>query len=207
LNLDLVGLLTRAIAGALALTLHEFAHAWTAFRLGDDTAARQGRLTLDPRAHLDPLGYILVVLFGFGWARPVPVSPWRLRPSPSVGNALVAAAGPFTNLALAFLLGLVFRLGLLDGAPVLVRQVVIGTILLNIVLFIFNLIPLAPLDGISVLSGIVGPNVAQRLTPLYTYGPQILLGLLLLAPLLRINVLGAVMNPLTDALTRLILGL
>jgi Zn-dependent protease len=122
----------------LGFTLHEASHAFAAYRLGDDTAQRAGRLTLDPRVHLDPFGAILALLFGFGWAKPTPVSPWRLRYGPRVGNALVAVAGPLTNLLIAGLAAIPWQLGLLAGAPLFVQRLMLtivapvhGTITVN----------------------------------------------------------------------------
>jgi len=142
-----------------------------------------------------------------GWARPVPVNPWRLRYGPRVGGALVAAAGPFSNLLMAALVAIPWRLGLFDGAPKLVLTVAWTFVALNVALFLFNLIPLAPLDGISVLSGAVGRETAARLTPLYTYGPQILLVLILIgyvAP--QLNILGKTLFPAMNWLVGLLLG-
>ena len=206
-NLTISTVLARAIALLLGFSVHEAAHAWVAYRLGDDTAARQGRLTLNPLAHLDPLGAIMALVAMIGWARPVPVNPWRLRYGPRVGGALVAAAGPFSNLLMAALVAIPWRLGLFDGAPKLVLTVAWTFVALNVALFLFNLIPLAPLDGISVLSGAVGRETAARLTPLYTYGPQILLVLILIgyvAP--QLNILGKTLFPTMNWLVGLLLG-
>ena len=206
-NLTISTVLARAIALLLGFSVHEAAHAWVAYRLGDDTAARQGRLTLNPLAHLDPLGAIMALVAMIGWARPVPVNPWRLRYGPRVGGALVAAAGPFSNLLMAALVAIPWRLGLFDGAPKLVLTVAWTFVALNVALFLFNLIPLAPLDGISVLSGVVGRETAARLTPLYTYGPQILLVLILIgyvAP--QLNILGKTLFPAMNWLVGLLLG-
>jgi len=206
-NLTISTVLARAIALLIGFSVHEAAHAWVAYRLGDDTAARQGRLTLNPLAHLDPLGAIMALVAMIGWARPVPVNPWRLRYGPRVGGALVAAAGPFSNLLMAALVAIPWRLGLFDGAPKLVLTVAWTFVALNVALFLFNLIPLAPLDGISVLSGAVGRETAARLTPLYTYGPQILLVLILIgyvAP--QLNILGKTLFPTMNWLVGLLLG-
>lgn len=203
----LSGFLARAIAMILGFTLHEAAHAFAAYRLGDDTAQRSGRLTLDPRVHLDPFGAILALLFGFGWARPTPVNPWRLRYGPRVGNALVAVAGPLTNLLIAALAAIPWQLGLLAGAPLFVQRVMLTIVALNVILFLFNLIPLAPLDGISVLNGLVGVRGARALAPLQTYGPQILMGLMLIGFISpRLNLLGAVLYPAMNTLTGLLIG-
>jgi Zn-dependent protease len=139
----------------LSLTVHEWAHAFSAYRLGDDTASREGRLTLNPMAHIDPIGTILLPLLGvpFGWAKPVPVNPTRFNRSVtmSTGMAITAAAGPLSNLVLAFIcavtMGVMWRV-----APTMVhREGVFGLLqyglTLNVGLAIFNLLPLPPLDG------------------------------------------------------------
>jgi Zn-dependent protease len=205
---SLVPLLARAITFFFAIGFHEAAHAWTAYRLGDDTAKRSGRLTLNPIAHLDPLGYILAVFAFIGWGKPTPVSPWRLRYGPRVGSALVAVAGPLTNLLLAALAAIPWRLGYFNRAPGWTLQVLETFIFVNVALFVFNLIPLAPLDGASVLAGIVGARGAQMLAPLQTYGPMILLGLILLSyiPGLNLNILGSVLYPAMNSVARLLLG-
>ncbi|HEY3079581.1 MAG TPA: site-2 protease family protein, partial [Chloroflexota bacterium] len=130
----------------ISLSFHEFAHAWVASQLGDDTARHQGRLTLDPRAHLDPLGTFMLIItvllgFGIGWAKPVPINPWRLRIGPRAGMALVAVAGPIANLLIAFVaLQLV---GLLGGSGIPRDLLTLLTLLarLNIVLAVFNMLP------------------------------------------------------------------
>ena len=206
-DLSISTLLARAVALLLGFSVHEAAHAWVAFQLGDDTAARHGRLTLNPLAHLDPVGVVMALVAMIGWAKPVPVSPWRLRFGPRVGGALVAAAGPISNLLLAALVALPWRLGWLDNAPELVLTVAWTFVALNVLLFIFNLIPLAPLDGISVLSGLVGEKAARSLQPLRVYGPQILLGLILLGFVVpQLNILGRTLYPAMDGLMRMLLG-
>jgi Zn-dependent protease len=142
-----------------------------------------------------------------GWAKPVPVNPWNLRYGPRVGNAIVAAAGPASNLAIAILAAVPLRLGYLVGAPGLLQKIVLTLVLLNVGLFVFNLIPLDPLDGISVLSGLVGRQLAEKLAPLRTYGPQILLGLIMLGFVLpRLNILGFVLFPIIEGISRVLLG-
>ena len=162
---------------------------------------------MNPLVHLDPLGAIMALVAMIGWAKPVPINPWRLRYGPRVGGALVAVAGPLSNLLLAVLAAIPWRLGYLDGAPKLVLTVIWTFVALNVALFLFNLIPLAPLDGISVLSGIVGPETAARLTPLRTYGPQILLGLILIGFVIpQLDILGWTLYPALNAIVRLLLG-
>jgi Zn-dependent protease len=206
-GLTLTALIARAVAFLFGFGIHEASHAWVAYLLGDDTAQRHGRLTLNPLRHLDPLGYILAIIVGIGWAKPTPVNPWRLRFGSRVGNALVAAAGPISNLLMAVVIAVPWRLGVFDALPPLARSVVGIFIWANVALFLFNLIPLAPLDGISVLSGIVGPSGAAALAPLRNYGPQILMGLLLIGYILpMLDILGRTLFPAINALAGLLLG-
>jgi Zn-dependent protease len=147
----------------LSLTVHEWAHAYSAFRLGDDTAARMGRLTLNPIPHIDPIGTILCPLLGvpFGWAKPVPVVPSRFRRDVSMraGTMITAAAGPLSNLALAvvctILYGLALRFGLAHRGSPLGRLLMRGGVGLNLALFVFNFFPVPPLDGSRVVDGLI----------------------------------------------------
>jgi Zn-dependent protease len=204
---DPMALVAVLIAMLVGLTVHEASHAWVAHRLGDDTAKQAGRLTLNPLRHLDPLGSIMIFLIGFGWAKPVPVSPWQLRHGPRVGMALVAAAGPFSNLLIAIAAATLWRLGVFAGMPDFVPLLIGIMVSLNVALLLFNLIPLAPLDGNSVLNGVVGGRIAAALTPLRTFGPMILMGLIFIgyfAP--QFDIFGRFLGPLRQGLTQLLLG-
>lgn len=185
----LVYLAAFATAILTGLAFHEFSHAWAANELGDDTAKRQGRLTLNPIAHLDPMGTTLLLLVGFGWAKPTPVNPWRLRNGPRRGNAMVAFAGPASNFFFAALAALPLRLGLVEsrfGADI-PRIIQFGSgeeylflflafvISLNVLLGIFNLIPIPPLDGFKVATGFLPREAAQQLERLEPYGPGIIM--------------------------------
>jgi len=153
----------------LSLTVHEWAHAASAYLLGDDTAAREGRLTLNPIVHMDPIGTFLAPLMGvpFGWAKPVPVNPLRFRRDVPMrfGNVLVSAAGPVSNLILAVLcavgFGLLLRSGRMDVGGGSLSFFLETGIQLNIALFLFNLLPVPPLDG----SRVVDAFVPYRLRP------------------------------------------
>lgn len=207
-NFDLSSLLAKVVILLVGFPIHEFAHAYVAYRLGDDTAARQGRLTLNPLAHLDPVGSLLLLVSFIGWAKPVPVNPWRLRFGPRVGHALVSAAGPASNLLMAALVAIPWRLGLLDGMSSGVLDFFWMFVAVNVALFLFNLIPLAPLDGNSVLQGLVGREMAARLEPLRAYGPMILLGLFLLGYISpRLDILGRYLGQGITTLMRALLGL
>ena len=149
----------------LSLTVHEWAHAWSAYRLGDDTASMQGRLTLNPIAHIDPVGTLILPLLGipFGWAKPVPVNPTRFRRGVNMsrGMMITAAAGPLANVALAVLsaigLGLVARFSpdLMNGGRMGVVGLLTTLIVINVTLAIFNMIPIPPLDGSRVVDGLI----------------------------------------------------
>jgi Zn-dependent protease len=146
----------------LALTVHEWAHAYASFRLGDDTALQNGRLTLNPLAHLDPVGTILLPLVGvpFGWAKPVPVDPSRFRPEVTMGQGLLltAAAGPVSNLVLALLSAAALRLadGLLAGALYPAAELLLSRFtVVNLALALFNLLPIPPLDGSRIVDGLI----------------------------------------------------
>lgn len=176
-------LIGRVIAILIGLTLHEFAHAWTAVRLGDTTPMFQrapeyrmfggrftlggrNRVTLDPRAHLEPMGTILAILVGFGWAHPVPVNPRAYYPHERRGLMIVAFAGPLVNLILAFVFGIFLRLcieiGLFSGGSFL-SDMLATIVIFNIVLFLFNLVPLPPLDGWKILMGLLPNEQAAEL--------------------------------------------
>lgn len=206
-DFNLASLLAKATILLVALPIHEFAHAFVAYRLGDDTAARQGRLTLNPLRHLDPLGSLMIIFVGFGWAKPVPVNPARLRNGSRTGYALVAAAGPASNLLLVAVIAVFWRAGLLQQAPYAVVQFALVFMSINIALFLFNLIPLAPLDGSGVLGGIVGAQGAKVLASVQTYGLFVLMGLILLSYVSpRLDILSKVLGSGIDAVMRLMLG-
>lgn len=162
----------------LSLSVHECAHAWAALKLGDDTAQRLGRLTLDPLAHIDPVGTIILPLLGvpLGWARPVPVNPVRFRRDVrvGVGIALTAAAGPASNLVLAAICGA--GLLLLPSGPV-GRLLTLGATV-NVALAVFNLLPIPPLDGSRMVEGFLPASI---MGPAQVVGPYLLVALALLA--------------------------
>jgi Zn-dependent protease len=197
----------------LSIAIHEFAHALVAELQGDPTARYSGRLTLNPVAHLDPLGAIMILFsaisgFGFGWGKPVPVNPRNLRAGPRLGMGIVAAAGPLSNLLLAMLFAIPFRLNL--PLPGLLGNLLNTVVLVNIGLAIFNLIPLFPLDGYSVLRGILATvrsawayRWTNILDSLQAQGPILLLLFIVLEQFLPFSILG----PPRRLLYRLIMGL
>jgi Zn-dependent protease len=177
------------IAFIAAIVVHEGNHALVATALGDDTPRRAGRLSLNPMRHIDMTGLIMFVLVGFGWGW-TPVNPQNLRPNPRTGNAIVAAAGPLANLALAFLLSVPLRTHMDLSVPVYTFLRL--AMLLNLLLFCFNLIPLPPLDGFTVLVGVLPRHIAFTLKRLERYGPGLLLALLLLPTFIGIDIVGMV---------------
>ena len=161
------------VAIVLGITVHEFMHAYTATRLGDDTARLLGRLSLNPMAHLDPFGTLLIVLAGFGYGQPVPFNESRLRSA--LGVSAVALAGPFANLVLALVCAIPLRFGgteLLDGAYGTVLQEIV---FYNCILAVFNLIPIPPLDGSNVVYGLLPPQQKYSWRSFQQYGPMLLL--------------------------------
>ncbi len=174
LGLDPTTLLYVGAALVIAATVHEFAHAYVADRLGDSTPRSQGRLTLNPLAHLDPLGSILILLAGFGWAKPVQINPnnfrdWRRD------SIIVAAAGPLANITLLFLLGIPYKLGLLEFGGSAADRLLLTIIRINAMLAVFNLIPVPPLDGSKILMGLLPAEQAISYARLQRYGVLILL--------------------------------
>lgn len=173
-----------------AFTVHEFAHAFVAYKFGDPTAKNQGRLTLNPIQHLDPFGTILIFIAGFGWARPVPVNRFFFK-NPRLAGICVSIAGPISNLILAALGYLVWYLLLAFGAaaslPAYVPEFLNLFIHLNLVLFIFNLLPFPPLDGYRIVEDLVPNDIRPKLTQYEAYGSVIFL-ILVITPLDRYTI-------------------
>lgn len=162
------------IALVLAIDIHEFSHAWTAEHLGDPTPRLQGRLTLNPLAHLDPIGTIMLILVHFGWGKPVQFDPYNLR-NPRRDGALISLAGPISNMLLAVVCAGLIRLSIPDILTAFIAQLLI----FNVVLGIFNLVPIHPLDGFKIVEGILPEDQAAEWHQLERYGIIFLLVLLL----------------------------
>jgi Zn-dependent protease len=189
----------------IALPIHEFAHAWTATRFGDSTPRMNGRLTLNPLAHLDPIGSLLLLIAGFGWAKPVPVNPYALEKHSSSALMLVSFAGPFSNFLLALLAAIPIRLGLGNLLPGL-SEIIYFFIYINLVLMVFNLIPLAPLDGEKIAIYLLPPNFARIFDSIRPYSPLILMMIFVAGFTLRVNIIYSIIGPPVQALFNLLVG-
>ena len=179
-----------------SLCFHEFSHGYIAYRLGDHTAARSGRLTLNPLAHLDPIGSLMILFVGFGWAKPVPVNPINFS-NPRVDMMKVAFAGPASNLILAFISGLMIRFA--NYSDLMNNGILYQTLyvfsFINIALAVFNMLPVAPLDGSQIFGNMISKNNPELAWKLQTYGPKILMGLILIGIVTPFSLLGTIMMP------------
>lgn len=201
----------------IAIDVHEFAHAWMANELGDPTARIQGRLSLNPLVHLDPMGTMMMLFsvfygFGIGWGKPVPVNPVYLRKGPRVGMGLVAAAGPLSNLVLAAMVAVPIRLGLTMSWSLL--NLLLILISVNIGIALFNLLPIPPLDGASILQGILSAigtqwsyRVSEAFDRIQAQGYMIFVLLILVDQILPFSILGSILGVPYRLLLRLIVGL
>lgn len=205
---DPIALAALVIAFLAALTFHEFSHALAAKLLGDDTAERMGRLTLNPVPHVDPVGFLAVLIAGFGWAKPVPYNPYNLRDQ-KWGPVIVAAAGPLSNLALFLVVGLAYKglaaAGLVPQGSAL-AVFLQALMYINVILFAFNLIPIPPLDGSKFLSlALQHPRHLRTRVWLETQGPTaLIIAILVDSFLLNGLVFGTIVGTLSGLAFRLI---
>jgi Zn-dependent protease len=203
------------LAFVVAITIHEFMHAWTAWRLGDDTAAQLGRITLNPLAHFDPFGFfgfVLIALgfWGFAWGKPVPVNVNRLRSGPlgqKGSMALVAFAGPLSNVAQAAAFALPLRVTGRTPADFGEAGIYVSSFIwVNIALAAFNMIPIPPLDGHKILTGILPNFWYPILAPLERYGFMILLLLVFFGGAYGSAIISSMTDPVATLLIRLLVG-
>lgn len=188
----------------VAIAIHEFSHAAAADRLGDPTPRLAGRLTLDPRAHLDPIGSLLLLFVGFGWGKPVPFDPFNLR-NPKKDSGLISFAGPFSNLLMAAAASLVFRF--LDAVPIMFSGAV-GDILslfiyFNVLLAVFNLVPIHPLDGFKVVAGLLPKKYYSEWLSLERYGMIFLI--LMIVPFFGNSPIITLISPVVNFLLSFLL--
>jgi Zn-dependent protease len=218
--LDIDIFLFLAFAGAvtssllLGIAFHELCHAISASALGDQTARRLGRISFNPLRQLDPFGTLLLFVAGFGWGKPTPVNPNNMRVEPRMGMAITAAAGPVSNLAVAAVLALPIRLGWAEfhnpfvvagtsgwGFADYVGLFLTAGVLLNSILAVFNLLPLAPLDGFRVWVGILPIELARPLAQTERYGILILMMVFFVGPAVGINVFDGIVRPAVEGIT------
>jgi Zn-dependent protease len=180
------------VAIITGLVFHEFCHAWSAYELGDNLAASRGRLTLNPLKHLDPVGSILLLVVGFGWAQPTPVNPRAMRFGPVKGAAIVSAAGPLSNFFIAAVAALPLKFGLVDtvasfdqirdaSGEQIFGLFLVFIVFLNVLLGVFNLIPIPPLDGFAIIQPFIPVGARYELAKLAQWGPALIMGLLVLS--------------------------
>lgn len=194
----------------LSLTVHEWAHAWAAWKLGDDTAKHMGRLSLNPLVHMDPIGTFLLPLLGvpFGWAKPVPFNPLRFRPGVNIrtGIVLVAAAGPISNVLIATVAFLLLKVVTLPMFEANAEQIIpiyillIQILSLNIALCVFNLVPVPPLDGSKIVDGLLPDSARPAWNQYCALGSFPLMVLILLPQLIGFSPIGWVIQSIMNLL-------
>lgn len=190
----LTDILLRVVPALICITLHELSHGFVAYKLGDDTAKRAGRLTLNPIKHIDPMGLIMMIVFRFGWAKPVPVDMRKFK-DPKKGMAITALAGPVSNILIAvvflFMYGLLFiPLRSMGDTGGYIGEMLSITAYLSAALAVFNIIPVPPLDGSKVLGALLSDQAYWKLMRYERYGMILLIAVLLLVNNLNINPLG-----------------
>lgn len=198
LDLTLAQIAGIAVALVVGITFHEFSHAFIADQLGDHRPRALGRVSLNPAVHIDPVGALVFVLAGFGWGRPVPVNVYALRPG-RIGMAIVAAGGPIANVAVAVTAAVVYRVLDIGGLEGFALDLLRWVVFFNLLLALFNFIPIPPLDGYNVLLAFLPPRTVFTVQRYAPYGVLVLL-LLVLLPGGPLSILLAPVRPLTDLL-------
>ena len=199
----------------IALTVHEFSHGYVAYMLGDDTAKRAGRLTLNPISHIDPIGLLMLFIARIGWAKPVPINPYNFQ-NYKKDTALTAAAGPVANFTLAILLSVVFNLikkfdpeimYYASNFTQILLWMLVYAILINLALGLFNLIPIPPMDGSKILGGFLSDEAYYRYTARERQGAQILMIILAVSFVFRLDIIGKVILPPLNFFLGLLIGI
>ena len=209
MNITLIAAIAPPIL--LALTCHEYAHGYVAYKLGDDTAYRAGRLTLNPLSHLDPIGTLMLFIIHIGWAKPVPVDPRNFK-DPRRDLIWVSIAGPAANMILAFIFGMVLRVfgehWTIFGPAIgrFIYIMLVYSVMINLVLAVFNLIPLPPLDGSKILGGLLKGEAAYKFAQLERWGPLIFLVVIAGGYYLNIPVIWWIISPFVKFFSILFVG-
>ena len=199
----------------IALTVHEFSHGYVAYLLGDDTAKKAGRLTLNPISHIDPFGLIMLFIARIGWAKPVPINPYNFR-NYKKDTALTAAAGPAANFILAILLSIIFNLikkmnpDIMYNASSLTQfwlSMLLYAILINLALGLFNLIPIPPMDRSKILGGFLSDEAYYKYTARERQGAQLLMIILAISFVFRLNIIGSIIMPPLNFFLKLLTGI
>ena len=203
----------------ITLTIHEFSHGYVAYLLGDDTAKRAGRLTLNPISHIDPVGLLMLFIVRIGWAKPVPVNPYNFK-NQKRDMAITAAAGPAANFAMAILLSIIFRIsgfshpdfiygyvGNMQLIVYIISEIIKYAILINLALGIFNLIPIPPMDGSKILGGFLSDEAYYKYTAQERKGAQILMIIFAISFVFKLNIIGALIIPPLNFFLKLLIGI
>jgi Zn-dependent protease len=199
----------------ITITIHEFSHGYVAYLLGDDTAKRAGRLTLNPISHIDPIGLLMLFIARFGWAKPVPINPYNFKDYKR-DTAISAAAGPASNFVMAILLSILFRI-ITNLSPNLLAYggavsqlfiyLLMYSIMINLALGLFNLIPIPPMDGSKILGGFLSDNAYARYTAQEMRGAQILMIVIFASMIFKLNIIGTIIMPPLNFLLKLLIGI
>ena len=205
-------LITRLLALVISLTFHEFSHAWMAVQFGDETPRWAGRLTLNPMKHLDPIGSLMLLLVGFGWAKPVPINAFNLKRKSRAGLMFVSLAGPLSNFLLAVLSAIPLRFGwvpFIYGTSSIfpsMFEFLLNFMFINLGLMLFNLLPIPPLDGEHILEFFLPGKIAYYYEQIRPYGSYILLGLIVVGQFSNFDLIGKILQPAMEGIALFLLG-
>jgi Zn-dependent protease len=208
-NFSLIDTLLLLPGIIIGLTVHEFSHAYTAYKLGDNTARDAGRLTLNPLSHLDPLGFFMLLLFRFGWAKPVPFNSAYFK-NPSLDSVKVAVMGPVSNILLAVVFIMVLKVYAVEITPLIANEgftqnvfiILEKAVWINIALFVFNLLPVPPLDGSYLLVHILPDSMGNLKTAIMQYGAYLIVAILIAQNIFNVDILpiGRITDSIYDFL-------
>lgn len=210
-----IAIIIQIVIVLISITIHEFSHGMSAYMLGDDTAKRAGRLTLNPIKHLDPLGALMLLIVKIGWAKPVPINPYNFKDQ-KIGTALTAAAGPASNFVMAIIAALIFRLFFYfsmssvstgSGFFIYISMFTLQfTVIINLALGLFNLIPIPPLDGSKIISGFLSDDMYFKWMQWERQGAYLLMIIFAISFIFRIPLIGTIIYPPLNFFSQLLIG-